>query len=156
MLSMEMFRTWRSTWATKVLCRPASSAKASCDQPRSPLSRIKLIASNSRADGVRLGADDEREIKASESHFVTPLSQPRLSHNLLIPSLQHSGGAFMRRGFARVGSRSVQGIVGWRHARVAAGICLFLAGCATPVVPVESRMNGSSAADMRSSWAGRS
>lgn len=57
MLSSEMFRASRSTCATKVRCRPASSARSSCDHPLSLRNRTMFNASSSRAEG-ELGRSD--------------------------------------------------------------------------------------------------
>jgi len=48
-LSSEILRTCRSTWAMKVRCSSASNAKSSCDQPRSCRSLTMFTANRSRA-----------------------------------------------------------------------------------------------------------
>jgi hypothetical protein len=49
MLSSEMFRTCRSTWATKVLCSPASKASASWESSLVLRSETTFAASRARA-----------------------------------------------------------------------------------------------------------
>lgn len=49
MLSKEMLRTCRSTWAMKVRCKSAFMASSSCDHPNSLRRRMMLQASTSRA-----------------------------------------------------------------------------------------------------------
>jgi hypothetical protein len=49
-LSSEMFRACRSTWATKVLCSPASKANVSWDHSLSRLNAIRFSARTLRAD----------------------------------------------------------------------------------------------------------
>lgn len=47
MLSSEIFLAHRSTWATKVRCNPASSAKSSCDHPSWRRKCFRFCASDS-------------------------------------------------------------------------------------------------------------
>jgi len=80
MLSIEMFLAWRSTCATNVRCNPASRARASCDQSRSPRNRIKLSASVSLAEGAGRRMIVVARDKARQSPKMSLLSQPPLRH----------------------------------------------------------------------------
>lgn len=80
MLSMEMLRAWRSTWAMNVRCRPASNANASWLQPFSFRKRSTFRAKSARALSNWYFLVFEGEA-TPKSLGVPLLSQPRLSHN---------------------------------------------------------------------------